>query len=239
MNNIFYVYALYDPDEHLPFYVGKGCGDRAQDSATLSGSGNSIYKKRKINKILMSGKKIEIDYIEWNLIEEKAFEIEIESIAFYGRKINGGCLTNLTDGGDGPSGHIHSDEHKRKISNSMKGIIRTKEHTENLRQSQLGKILSEETKKKISDTSISKGSNRGVNNGFFGKTHSDETKLKFKDRVHTDLTKSKMRKKKEIKVVADGILYDSFLKAAEVLKVSDSTIARRAKNPNFPNYYFP
>ncbi|MBC8427376.1 MAG: hypothetical protein H8D97_00645 [Proteobacteria bacterium] len=239
MNNNFYVYALYDPDEEEPFYIGKGHGDRAQDSTTLSGSGGSIYKKRKINKILSKGKKIEIDYIEWNLTEQRAFEVEIESISFYGRKINGGCLTNLTDGGDGPSGHIHSDEHKRKISNSMKGIIRTKEHTENLRQLQLGKIIPEETKKKISNTSISKGSNKGINNGFFGKTHSDETKLKFKDRIHSEETKIKMRKKKEINVVVDGIFYDSFLKAAEVLKVSDSTIARRVKNSNFPNYYFP
>jgi group I intron endonuclease len=237
-NNNFYVYALYAPNEEDPFWIGKGHGDRAYDSATLSGSGNSIYKKRTINKILESGGKVEIDFVDWDLLEEQAFKVEIETIAYYGRKNNNtGCLTNLTDGGEGPTGHIHTEEHKQKISNSMKGIIRTKEHQDNLTKSQIGKIIPEEVRNKISHTSISRESNKGSNNGFFGKTHSIETVENMKNRKHTDETKDKMRSKKEIKVSIDGIVYDSFIKAAEIFKVSDSTIARRAKNPNFPNYY--
>ena len=59
-------------------------------------------------------------------------------------------------------GNRFSDEHKRNLSESLKGKNKGKHH-------------SEETKRKISD------SMKGDKNPFYGKQHSDETKLKISE----------------------------------------------------------
>jgi hypothetical protein len=62
-------------------------------------------------------------------------------IAVFGRKDLGtGILHNRTDGGDGSSGWVPSEETKRKISEAHKGNTYM-----------LGKTHSEETKRKMSE----------------------------------------------------------------------------------------
>lgn len=51
---------------------------------------------------------------------------------------------------NGMFGKHHTEETKKKISESLKGRIITEEHREKIRQAELGKEVSEETKKKIS-----------------------------------------------------------------------------------------
>ena len=111
-----------------------------------------------------------------------------------------GILHNRTDGGDGVSGYIPSEETRKKISVATKGKNHpmygktlsdetkrkisektrgkkikpfTKEHRRKL--SVASKNLSEETRKKLSDA------NRGKNNPNYGKTASEETKRKMSE----------------------------------------------------------
>ena len=56
-----------------------------------------------------------------NLTEEQAFAKEIEFIKLY--KSLGYCETNLTDGGDGPSGYKYTDEDRKRCSEAHKGQI--------------------------------------------------------------------------------------------------------------------
>jgi hypothetical protein len=64
--------------------------------------------------------------------EYDAFETEIDLIWYYGRKdLSLGCLRNFTNGGDGPSGAVRSAYTKQK-----------------LREANLGKPQTEETKRK-------------------------------------------------------------------------------------------
>jgi len=60
----------------------------------------------------------------------------------------------------------------------IKGRKFTEEHKRNIGLGQIGKIVSEETKKKLSERN--KG-NTGENNPFYGRKHTNETKIKFSE----------------------------------------------------------
>jgi hypothetical protein len=57
--------------------------------------------------------------------EEDAINLEIKLIDYLGRKKSGGLLYNMTDGGDGVSGYVYTDEAKEKMS---KKAIENKNH---------------------------------------------------------------------------------------------------------------
>ena len=98
--NRFYTYA-YLREDGTPYYIGKGQRGRAY---------------RKDGKPCVVPKdKSRIIFLKQNLTEEEAFKHEIYMIAVFGRKDLGtGILRNKTDGGEGSSGAIISEETKRK-----------------------------------------------------------------------------------------------------------------------------
>ena len=225
----FYVYMLYDPDEELPFYIGKGYGDRIEKS--IKSCGNNNYKKNIINKICSKNKKVEVELIGWSLSESEAFDLEIESIKYFGLRVNqDGCLVNMTLGGEGMLGYKHSNEAKKKISNSRKKII--------------GWNHTEETKKKIGDAQ------RGELNHMFGKSLSEEHLSKIRGRKHTEEEKLKMRQNSFLKgktgnlhpkstsVIIDNIEYGSMAEAATELKLGTTTIHRRVNSNKYYNYNY-
>lgn len=74
------------------------------------------------------------------------------------------------------SGKKLSEEHKKKLSNSLKGIKRgpmSYEHKMKLRESHIGKKRSDETKKKISDSIKDK------NHPMYGRKHSEDSRRKM------------------------------------------------------------
>ena len=167
----YYTYAFLREDR-TPYYIGKGKGNRA-------------YRRR--DKGIKPPKdKSKILILKQNLTEEESFRHEVYMIAVFGRKDLGtGILHNRTNGGDGVSGAVVSDETRRKMSEALKGKPRSKEirrkiseahkgktHSEksrrNMSESQKGKTFSEETKRKLSEAKK-------------GKTHSEETKRKLSE----------------------------------------------------------
>lgn len=108
----FYVY-MYLREDKTPYYVGKGSGKRAWCKA------HTVAVPKDTQRILI---------LYDNLNEESSFKLEKYFISYYGRKDNGtGILRNLTDGGDGASGHIKSIETKAKIGKAHKNKIVSKE----------------------------------------------------------------------------------------------------------------
>lgn len=119
--NSYYVYVYYRLDTNEPFYVGKGKGDRwKRIDKTARG-----YNKHFIN--IVKNISIAVVIEKDNLTEQESFYWEekiIETLVFeYGFSIETkGCnsknhychLVNQTWGGEGVSGHIHTEEAERK-----------------------------------------------------------------------------------------------------------------------------
>lgn len=112
---VFFVYELFVEGENLPFYVGKGKGDRPNDHTHPSMLTHKSHKTNKIKKAIREGKKIIHRLAFSNLTEGEAYTHEIELINLYGREdIGTGFLLNQTDGGEGGRG-IKMSEHTKKL----------------------------------------------------------------------------------------------------------------------------
>lgn len=72
--------------------------------------------------------------------ERHAFAVERQLISIF-RKV-GFRLCNFTDGGEGVSGHVHSSDIRRKISERTKGRVKTPEHLAKLGATRKGVPLS-------------------------------------------------------------------------------------------------
>lgn len=121
MRNDYYVYVLCDLDG-VPFYVGKGRGQRWKSHESESrGRRGTAPRYAKIREILATGvSSVPKKQVETGLTEEEAYEFETAWIARLGRADLGlGPLTNLSDGGEGASGHVQSPEERAAKSRSQ------------------------------------------------------------------------------------------------------------------------
>jgi len=129
----FYVYVHRRKTDESVFYVGKGYGRRAW-SKDRNKFWHSVAKKH--------GYTVEI--VQYGMLEWWAFEMEIELISYYGRD----NLCNMTDGGEGSSGTICSEETKLKKSIKSKGRKHSLETLEKMSLIQSNRSV--ETRLKIS-----------------------------------------------------------------------------------------
>ena len=123
----YYTYA-YLREDGTPYYIGKGKDDRA-------------YKKGR-GQIKPPKDKNRIIFLKQNLTEKEAFRHEKYMIAVFGRKdLGNGILRNRTDGGEGASNVIRSEETRKKMSEAKIGN----------RNGMFGHNLSEENRKKLKE----------------------------------------------------------------------------------------
>jgi hypothetical protein len=164
---IYYVYA-YLRKTGTPYYIGKGTARRAW--ATHRTKINGVWVGPQTPK-----DKSKIIIVESNLTEMGAFALERRMIRWYGRKDNGtGILYNKTDGGEGTSGRICSDEQKRKHSKIMKGRKtgpQTPEHSKNISLSKIGKKRPDVSALKLGKSNTLTHNNN-IRKSLLGKKHS-------------------------------------------------------------------
>lgn len=101
----FYVYILARPDGR-PFYIGKGAGQRIFVHAQEARRGHVCHKCNTIRKIWKQGGVIQQYIVLETDDEQEAFAYERDLIALHGRDM----LCNLTDGGEGSSGVVTTEE---------------------------------------------------------------------------------------------------------------------------------
>lgn len=118
-HNIFYVYQ-YVTDESVPYYIGKGSNNRINES-------HMPWVELPPAELRQ--------YIKTNLSELEAFNLEINLIKKYGRKIDGGILDNVKlSRWVAQAGWKHSEETKQRISKNNTGKVRTEEQKQNYRK---------------------------------------------------------------------------------------------------------
>lgn len=118
----YYIYRHIRIDKNEPFYIG--IGTKSEQDLKYGYYGRASAKHIDNNIWLKIIAKTEW---RWEILlesDDRKFisEKEKEFILLYGRKCdNSGTLANLTLGGEENHGYKHSDEAKRKISESQKG----------------------------------------------------------------------------------------------------------------------
>jgi hypothetical protein len=152
------------------------------------------------------------------MVEDEAFAWERANIKLMGTRSNNhthnndddiGC--NFTDGGEGVSGHRHSDktrakmskalnmpEIRAKLSKARKGHVVTEETRAKMSASRKARIITDETRTRLSVAN--KGRRHSiatrVKMSLAKKNISDETRIKLsvshKGKKHTDETRAKM-----------------------------------------------
>jgi hypothetical protein len=229
--NDFYTYAFLREDR-TPYYIGKGTGKR-------------IYSTNR--RVKPPKDKSRIIYLKQNLTEAEAFRHEIYMIDVFGRKDLGtGILINMTDGGEGASGCIPSEETRKKIGEASKGNTNMlgKIHSEEtkIKMSEANKNPSEETRRKMSerqkgeknhnyDKTASEETKRKLSDSSKGKTLSEETKKKISDsskgKTHSEETKRKISEANKGNINCLGRTYSDETRT----KLSEAN--KGEKNPNF------
>lgn len=182
----FYIYTSWHHDTGYPvcFYVGKGSKSRVS-----SERGRSVFWWRVANKHGYTNVVVKSE-----LTETEAFELERSLIKSIGRRDLGmGTLVNMTDGGEGASGHVLSDETKAKMSATTTGRKLSEDHCQRISDGRKGMKFSVAHKKKLSEARMGKTSPR---KGKKGKPLTDEQRAnlsaKLKGVVRSPETRAKM-----------------------------------------------
>lgn len=167
MDNSYYVYEHWRTDTNTCFYVGKGKGKRAWDMRR----GRNRHHQFVVSKLAQAHFIVEVKIISSDLTESEAFEFEVERIRYW-TEVRCEALVNMTEGGEGPSGRKHTEEEKRNLSEKLKG-----------------RVVSAETRAKLSVAAM--GNQRGLGTkktpeqiektaaAIRGRKHSEEARAKM------------------------------------------------------------
>jgi hypothetical protein len=203
---MYYTYVLRDPRDFEPIYVGKGYGKRIWSHwqhmlAGRQGTNRKLYNK--LTSIFQAGYSAPI-YEKWLECADEKLCLWMERflIKSIGRK----DLCNLSDGGEGPSGAIRSEETLRKMREALRGKPKSALTRQKLKEAWVGrriKGVSAETRQKqsvarlgkigkpLSDYHIQK-----LREANLGKKHSVEHREKIRSanvgRINTEETRQRM-----------------------------------------------
>jgi group I intron endonuclease len=201
-----YLYLHLKKNDSTPFYVGIGTiQNKSKYARSKSHSGRNLFWKNISNKY---GYTIVI-FSESNNYTD-ILNQEQNYISLLGMINSGGCLVNMTKGGEGCLGYKHTEEHKKKLSSIYSGD----------KNPMYGKTLSEDEKQ------IRSLRMKGKNNPRYGKVGIDNPRSKKINQIYI-FDKS---------IIAT---FESIRLAAKSINVSHSSINKAIKNKTkCKNYYW-
>ena len=199
IDRTFYVYEHWRPDTDVCFYVGKGRRKRAYGVSRKENQ----HHQRVVAKLARAGLCVEVRLVSGALLENEAFALEIDRIAFW--RAADVPLVNLTDGGEGASGCVRSAEfrdnlrrlHKGKPKFKLRGRVLSAEHRARISGGLKGRVVTPETRLKIS--AAQKGKPRPE---LIGRKLSPEGLERLRNRVFTAEHRAKISAAKKIKTSA-------------------------------------
>jgi hypothetical protein len=204
----YYTYA-YLKEDGLPYYIGKGKGNRLYD-----------YRGKNCNP---PKDRSSIIKLKQNLTEEEAFRHEIYMIAVFGKKCDGtGILMNIADGGNAPPKMYGDDsptkrqEVRAKISAALKG--------------RKGNLVSLETRQKQSNTWKEKLKNNPRQMSYYAenlkKMAERNSTDKDKHKRHSEMMKGRSSPNQK-PVIYDGNVYISMTETMKKTGLSRYLILKR------------
>ena len=217
--NQYYIYS-YLREDLSPYYIGKGSGRRA-------------YTKGP-KEVKPPRDKSRVRILKEDLTEEEAFLLEKLYILMFGRvDLGTGILRNRSDGGDGASGAIRSEETREKLRQANLGKKKPKEVGEKISKALTGRKLSEKMRAKL------RAGHKGRKCTEEHKRKVSEAKKGFK---HTEEAKRLMgvNQRKKAKphkfIFADGreLIVDNIMEWCETNPYSASPVYK-VKNKGIPH----
>lgn len=210
--NRFYVYMYlrtYDSNvakAGTPYYIGKGQRSRATDV-----QGHSVRMPKDKSKII---------YVETDMLEEDALQLEVKLIAQYGRiDLGTGILRNMTDGGDGVTGYW-TEERKKELSqntrddwNTPAGLEKKQRLAERNKQTKSAEIKQAWADGKY-DNRAKGGRPKGAKN------------------------KPGAKKRPQRKLKINGVIYDNAYDASVIYNINPVNIRRRCRLPQYNEWNY-
>lgn len=216
----FYVYEWYIIETNEVFYVGKGTGNRYKQ----------IKGRNRYFQCMFNSHNCNVRKIKDELTEIDAFNLEIETIKYY-RENTDYRLTNQTDGGEGTSGWVPSEDFRHKQSEIHKhqweeNEFRTKMLS--IRQDESGVYKSDEFRNKISE--LVGGSNNPNYHNYWSNEQKEYLRQKQKNNpLYTGETNPNA---KRVICVETGEVFNCIKFAKERYNIkSDGSITVALKNP--------
>ena len=189
-----YVYEHWRPDLHLPFWVGKGSGNRAR---LLTRNRHYDAIVRKLQKM---GLKVEVSIVADDLSDEDAFDLERYRMAFW--RLWDVPLANKSVGGRGgmtgvrrtrasrakqsatTTGRKLSPEHAAKVRARMQSpemrALSSRIHTGRKRPSITGRRISAGLKRSWANPTTRQRHIAAIRRAVCGRAVSDETRTKMR-----------------------------------------------------------
>ena len=195
---MFYVYEHIRLDTNTVFYVGKGKGRRCFEERR-----RNQHWKRVVAKAGGFNVRIVVDKID----EELSFFVEQELISKL--KLQGLTLANITNGGEGASGYRHTEEARKRFSQTMTRTMETFKHI--VRERQLGE----------NNSAKKAGVGDKISKALTGRKLSSERKAK------SSLPRGK--NPKAIGVSFNGQHFNCIKDMAEFIKIPYTTLVNRMR----------
>lgn len=216
----YYVYCLWRTDlgEPAPFYVGKGTGRRVTVHLCPSTFDESPIKGRILRKLCMAGQDVMFSIFQFGMTESEAHTLECQMISLLGRQnLATGPLSNMTDGGEGMSGHLGLKLEKHP---KARPVI-------------VNDILYSCASEAVQKTGLGLGQiSHRIRHGWPGFRYADENQRPCRKGRKGGLDHPRARE-----VIADGKHYRMLSEAAEALKVYPSAIHKRIA-AGWPGYFY-